>query len=108
MFKLVDIDVNTWSAEHARPTRAGVVAAINTNKNIFLQPLGGLRLWRDGQVYKITEGKVMATSLAPDGCKVAYLAYVSGLISFFDKTKLRVIDVCEAFKVAKDANPYDL
>jgi hypothetical protein len=98
-----------YSLTHARPTRAGMVAAKNLPDNgTFVTKVYGLYLWRDGQQYQITEGNVTKTEVSPDGCKVAFYAEHKNILSRGRIAKLRVIDVCEGFGVAKDANPFAL
>lgn len=104
--KLVEMD--EYSLTHARPTRAGMVAAKNRPDNgTFVTQVNGLFLWRDGQQYQITEGNVTKSEVAPDGCKVAFCAEHKNLLNRGRVANLRVIDVCEGFGVAKDANPFE-
>jgi hypothetical protein len=103
------IEMGEYSLTHARPTRAGMVAAKNLPDNgTFVTKVYGLYLWRDGQQYQITEGNVTKAEVSPDGCKVAFYAEHKNLLSRGRIAKLRVIDVCEGFGVAKDANPFAL
>jgi hypothetical protein len=102
------IEMGEYSLTHARPTRAGMVAAKNRPDNgTFVTQVNGLFLWRDGQQYQITEGNVTKSEVSPDGCKVAFYAEHKNLLSRGRTAKLRVIDVCEGFGVAKDANPFE-
>lgn len=101
------IEVGEFSLTHARPTRAGMVAAKNRPDNgAFVTQVNGLYLWRDGQQYQITEGNVTKAEVSPDGCKVAFYAEQKNLLSRGTSANLRVVDVCEGFSVAKDANPF--
>jgi hypothetical protein len=103
------IEMGEYSLTHARPTRAGMVAAKNLPDNgTFVKQVNGLFLWRDGQQYQITEGNITKAEVSPDGCKVAFYAEHKNILSRGRSANLRVIDVCEGFGVAKDANPFAL
>jgi len=103
------VEMGEFSLTHARPTRAGMVAAKNRPENgAFLQKVNGLFLWRDGQQYQISEGHVTKAEVSPDGCKIAFYAEHKNVLSRGSTAKLRVIDVCEGFGVDKDANPFNL
>jgi hypothetical protein len=78
-FELLDIN---QAVQHAKPTKVGVIGAINNKGSI-----DGLRLFHEGSVHQLTKGYVRLTEVSPDGCKVAYVT----------NRKLRVIDVCTIF-----------
>lgn len=78
-FKLINIG---QAVEHAKPTKVGIVGAINDK---WLT--NGLRLFYNHSAYQITTGRVLLTEISPDGCKVAYVT----------NAKLRVINVCTFF-----------
>lgn len=102
--KLVDME---FGLTHARPTRAGMVAAKNLlESGAFVTKTYGLYLWTDGLKYQITEGTVDKAEVSPDGCKVAFFVSQRNRLSRGSNARLRVIDVCEGFGVAKDANPF--
>lgn len=105
-FKLVDI--GEFGLTNTRPTRAGVVAAINLPESGAFGPRNnGLYLWQGRQKQQITEGNVDSIGVSPDGCKVAYCSRIRNVMSRkIQNCKLRVIDVCEGFGVNKDANPF--
>lgn len=105
-FKLIDI--GEFGLTNVRPTRAGVVAAINLPESGAFGPRNnGLYLWQGRQKQQITEGNVDAIGVSPDGCKVAYCSRIRNVMSRkIQNCKLRVIDVCEGFGVNKDANPF--
>ncbi|RZJ48382.1 MAG: hypothetical protein EOO44_21165 [Flavobacterium sp.] len=77
-FKSINIDEKV---SHAKPTKVGVVGAINDKSWIS----NGLRLFHEGSTYKITTGRVSHTEVSPDGCQVAYIT----------NSKLRIINVCK-------------
>lgn len=76
-FELLDLGK---AVRHAKPTKVGVIGAINNQ-----WPIDGLRLFNKNSVVKITKGTVRLTEISPDGCKVAYTT----------NGRLRVINVCD-------------
>lgn len=78
-FELLNVN---QAVQHAKPTKVGVIGAINNKGSI-----DGLRLFHEGSVHQITKGTVSLTEVSPDGCKVAYVT----------SRRLRVIDVCTIF-----------
>ena len=56
------VEMGEFGLTHARPTRAGMVAAKKrADSGVFVQQKNGLFLWRDGQHYQISEGNVTKT-----------------------------------------------
>ena len=107
--KLIEISEYSSNLTYVRPTRAGMIAAkLRPEGGAFISRSNGLFLWREGQQYQITEGNVSRVEVSPDGCKVAYYYNIRNTLSrtISEIGKLRVIDVCEGFGVAKDANPF--
>ncbi|HSH96835.1 MAG: hypothetical protein ACAH07_09610 [Methylophilaceae bacterium] len=109
-FSFIDVGENSFSG--ATVTRAGVIAELGSYTNIPKEKQG-LTLIHENQRYKIAEEEFIGyTAVSPDGCHVAYLAsrrvkeIRNGYNDDIDYSKLRVIDVCEGFGVARDANPF--
>jgi hypothetical protein len=101
------IEMGGYGFTHARPTRAGMIAAKNrSDSGSFATKVNGLFLWRDGRQYQITEGNVAQAEVSPNGCKVAFYAEHKNILSRGSIASLRVIDVCEGFGVNSDENPF--
>lgn len=111
-FNFVDVGEHEFSATTA--TRAGVIVYLDSNVNTKREEeWQGLTLIRNNKKYTIARQKsINNTAVSPDGCHVAYLLprrvdeMRNGYLQDIIYSKLRVIDVCEGFDVAKDANPF--
>lgn len=103
--KLNYFDLHEYRLNYIRPTRAGIIAA-----SLLESPIGsdlgdlGLYLWRDGVKIKVAEGYVAQVEIAANGCQVAY--YHATSVRQIQRSKLRVIDVCEGFSVPNAMNPF--
>lgn len=111
-FKFVDIGENELSA--ATITRAGLMVYLDSNVNSKLDPeKQGLTLVQGNKLYLIAKEKwINNTAVSTDGCHVAYLSprlvneMRNGYLADVIYHKLRVIDICEGFGIARDANPF--
>ena len=111
-FKFVEVGANDFSG--ATITRAGLMVYLDSNVNTKLDPeKQGLTLIQGNKRYLIAKEKsINTTAVSPDGCHVAYLSprrvneMRNGYLADVIYHKLRIIDICEAFGVAIDANPY--
>jgi hypothetical protein len=111
-FNFVEVGEHEFSG--ATATRAGVIVYLDSNINNKIEEgKQGLTLIRNNKNYTITKGKwINQTAVSPDGCHVSYLVprrvyeMRSGYLQDIIYSKLRVIDVCTEFNVAKDANPF--
>jgi len=111
-FKFVEVGANDFSG--ATITRAGLMVYLDSNVNTKLDPeKQGLTLIQGNKRYLIAKEKsINITAGSPDGCHVAYLSprrvneMRSGYLADVIYHKLRVIDICEGFAIARDANPF--
>lgn len=106
---LLAMPLNTWGIGSIRPTRAGMQGDY---MHVLRPGEDGLYLWRNGEILHIAEGSMREglwdVSYSPDGCKVSYRSYARRVSSVpgFEDYRLRVIDLCKAFNLPPDTNPF--
>ncbi len=104
---LLAVPLNAWSVGNIRPTRVGIVGDRGGGRISE----DGLYLWRDSSILQISEGFTAVgddVSYSPDGCKVSYRSYARrpGFVAKHEDYRLRVIDLCNAFNLPSNANPF--
>ena len=104
---LMPVLLGVWSVQSIRPTRAGIVGSYSP-----LRPWeDGLYLWQGNTILQVAEGYVGPEeniAYSPDGCKISYRSYARrlGLYPKHDDYRLRVLDLCKAFNLPSNANPF--
>lgn len=110
--KLVPITARKgrFRISNIRLTRAGVIA--NTYSQSTSLESSAVTLWHGTKRYVIARSKNML-EVSPDGCHIAYLVRTKrvdemrlGVLRDVVYSKLRVTNVCKAFNVKQDANPF--
>jgi hypothetical protein len=109
-FDFIEVGENAFSG--ATITRAGLIASLGAYTKIP-KDQQGLTLIHKNNRYKLAKEELINnTAVSPDGCHVAYLVpkrvdeMRNGYLQDIIYSKLRVIDVCKGFGVAKAANHF--
>ena len=89
-------------AHHVLPTRAGFISVAPGRDPPRSED--GVYVWGTDSAIQIADGIVTTVEVAPDGCKIAFVTRPSSLNNM--AARLRVIDICKAIGVSKDANPF--